>query len=270
MEESNKPLATYAFEGINAAGKSTVLKEIESWYQSRGYLPNINKIGGMGDSPRMNRLKKILDHRERLRRKEQLTLKQERDFLKDRIFRLAIRQQVKNYERILFDKERAISLLDRTPLMSYTYSSSVDSNNPYLTEILDEGLVLTRQLSLDKIFLFDIDPITVYSRIVCRSLEDGESMEKQISKLTGLIPAPDDIKKTVAERTLAMLDSGMNFQKKKFRIWDFMAYEEVERQAKTYLDALQLARERIGVQTVKIDASQSLDQVVDSVKEYML
>ena len=268
--EENKPLATYAFEGINASGKDTVLKEISSWYLGRGYLPEINKIGGMGDSPRMNKLKEILDYRERLRREGQLTLKQKRDFLKDKVFRLAIRQQVKDYKKILFDKERTISLLDRTPLMSYAYSSSVGLDNSYLSEILDEGLFLTGQLSLDKIFLLEIDPINVYSRIVCRSLEDGEFIEEQVSKLIGLIPAPSDIKRTVAERSLALLDSGIYFQKKKFRIWDFMAYEEVERQTRTYLDAVQLAKERWGVQIVKIDANQSLDQVVDSVKECML
>lgn len=270
MEESNRPLATYAVEGINASGKSTVLKEISSWYLGRGYLPEINKIGGIGDSPRMNRLEGILDYRERLRRKEQFTPKQERDFLKDRVLRLAIRQQVKDYKKILFDKERTISLLDRTPLMSYAYASSVGLDNPYLSEILDEGLVLINQLSLDKIFLLEIDPINVYSRIVCRSLEDRESIEEQVSKLTGLIPAPSDVKMAVAERSLALLGSGAHFQKKKFRIWDFMAYEEVERQAGTYLDVVQLAKERLGIQMVRVDANQSLDKVISLVKESML
>ena len=32
MKESKKPLKVYAFEGINASGKSTIIKEISSWY----------------------------------------------------------------------------------------------------------------------------------------------------------------------------------------------------------------------------------------------
>ncbi len=270
MEKLGKPSATYAFEGINASGKSTAIKEINFWYLDREYLPRINKIGGIGDNPRMLRLKEILDYRERLRREGRLTVEQERDFLKDKIFRLAIRQQVKEYQKILFDEKRSVSLLDRTPLMSWAYASSVNSKNPYLSEILEEGLFLTSQLSLDKIFLFEVDPITVYTRMVCRSLEEREPISGQVSKLTELIPAPDEIKKAVIDRSLDVLYSGISFQKKKFRIWDFMTYEEIERQAKTYLDVVLLAREKLGVQLVKIDASQSLDKVVDSVKENML
>ncbi len=270
MEEGNKPLATYAFEGINASGKSTVIEQIRDWYLNRQYLPKISKIGGLGEGQRMDTLKEILDYRERLRRDSQLTSKQEREFLNDRVFRLAIKQQVRDYRKILFDENRTISLLDRTPLMSWAYTSSVSLNNPYLSEILDEGLVLTGQLSLDKIFLFEIDLINVYSRIVCRSIDDGESMNEQISRLTELIPAPDSIKISVVERSLALLDSGVHFKKKKLRIWDFMAYEEVQRQAKTYLDVVNLAGKKLGVQIVAIDANRSLDQVFDSVKEHLL
>lgn len=137
-----KPLLTYAFEGINAGGKSTVIKEIFSWYLQKGYSPQINKIGGLGDSARMDNLKKILEHRERLRRGSQLTHKQEQNFLKDKIFRLAIRRQIRDYKSKEFDTN-TISLLDRTPLMSWAYASSVNPENPFLDEILEEGLGLT-------------------------------------------------------------------------------------------------------------------------------
>ncbi|MDP4039344.1 MAG: hypothetical protein Q8P57_02080 [Candidatus Pacearchaeota archaeon] len=264
-----KPIATYAFEGINAGGKSTVIKEISSYFLDRGYSTNVNKIGGLGDSLRMNRLKKILDYRERLKRENQLTHKQEQDFIKDRIFRLAIRKQINDYQKREFEN-KTISLLDRTPLMSWAYSSSVDPSNHYLNEILEEGLNLSERLGIDTLFLLEIDAISVYSRIICRSLEGNKSIEEEVEDLTDLIPATEEIKKKVARKSLESLTSGVHFHRKKFRIWDFMSYEEIERQGRTYLEAAKMMNERTGTKVVRINARESLNQVLANIKEHTL
>ena len=217
----------------------------------------------------MIKFQKILDYRERLKRNGQLTPKQEQDFLKDKIFRLAIRQQIKVYQARTFDNN-TVSLLDRTPLMSWAYVSSANPNNPYLNEILEEGLFLTDKLTIDKIFLLDIDPVTAYSRIICRSLKGVEPLEEQIINLTKLISAPENIKQSIIQKSLWYLKSGIAFQKKNFRIWDFMTYEEIERQTRTYFEAVKIAADRIGVKITIIDARQPIEQVLESVKGNMI
>lgn len=257
---------TYAFEGINASGKSTIIRALSENYADRCDNVKVSKIGGMGDDPRMRKLKKILEYRENLRREGKLSWKQERDFKKDRIFRLAIREQIRRYKLEKEVEDIDIHLLDRTPMMSWAYSSSVDENNPYLSEILNEGLELTEELSIDTLFHFDIDPVTTYVRIICRSCEENQDYQKQIEYLLGLIRAPADIKQEIFNQSLETFRQGISIDKKPFRIWDFMPYEEVEAQSRSYKLAVDAVKNKLGIKVVSIDASQSIEEVLKSVK----
>jgi hypothetical protein len=217
------------------------------------------KIGGMGNSPTCKAIQKEVKELEEARREGNLTPKQSKDFQRDIFFRRAIREQ---HSKFILDKENEgadFYLLDRTPLMSWAYAHSVDSNNPHLPEILSEALDLTAQLDLDQLFHFVIDPKTVYKRIVLRSCKSKE----HLTELVDLIPAPREICQQVLTQARIDYDS-IAYDKKPFRIWDFMPYEEVAAQAKSYRLAMEHARS-LQIRVKVIDASKSLDKVVEQV-----
>ena len=49
-----------------------------------------------------------------------------------------------------------------------------------------------------------------------------------------------------------------------------MTYEEICRQSRTYFEAVQIAKEKIGIKVVRINAGKPLEQVFGSIKENIL
>ena len=269
MADSNKKFKTYAFEGINASGKSTVIKFLSKKYLEENYRVGVYKISGLGKGPRMDKLRDILHYRETILRENKLNEHQKKDFLKDRIFRIATRQQIRDYKKSNLPENFDISLLDRTPLMSWAYSSSVNMTNPYLEEILEESLRLTSELSINTLFLFELNPITMYARIISRNLERKEPIEEQISKLLKLIKAPGHIIKTIKELAVHTFEENPHVESKPFHIWDYMPYDEVCKQLENYRKVIGIAEKEIGLKKVIIDATKNLEAVLDEIQVYL-
>ena len=268
MSHDIRPSRTYAFEGINASGKSTAIADLSTKILEQDKTVGIYKISGIGTGHRMDRLRQILHHRETLLRDRQMSEKQQRDFSRDRLFRLATRIQIRTYlEADLSNVD--VSLLDRTPLMSWAYSAAVNSENPYLDEILEEALQLTASLSIDTAFLFDIDPITAYARIVSRNCDPQEDLDSQVEHFVAFIPASSSARAKVTERTMEILLTSPPKTRKAFSIWDYMPYDEVCRQTETYTAALAIAHERIGLSTVRIDARKPIEDILGEITTHI-
>tara|TARA_Y100000310_G_C20474120_1_gene711531 strand:+ start:136 stop:945 length:810 start_codon:yes stop_codon:yes gene_type:complete len=266
---SNKEFRTYAFEGLNASGKSTVIKFLSKKFSEENYKVGVYKISGLGNGPKMNKLRDILHYRETLLRENKLDERQESDFLRDRIFRIATRQQIKDYKKSNPSKNFDISLLDRTPLMSWAYSSSINRTNPYLEEILEESLRLTGELSINTLFLFDLDPITMYTRIINRNLKKDEPIEYQTSKLLKLIKAPKQITNKIKDLTISTFENNPDIEPKSFHIWDYMPYDEVCKQLENYRKVTDMAEEIMGLRKVIIDATKNIEEVLGRIQSYL-
>jgi thymidylate kinase len=264
-----KKLRTYAFEGINAGGKSSVINILHNQFLDKKYKLNVYKISGLGTGPRMNRLKEILEYRETLLRKGKLNDTQKEDYLKDRLFRIATRQQIRIYKKSNPSDNLDISLIDRTPLMSWAYSVSTGKENPHLSKILEEGLLLTKELSIDLMFLFDIDPITMYSRIICRNCDKTQPIEEQVMDLSKSIIAPNEIINQIIELSMSRLKSEEVINRKRFQIWDYMPYDEVCRQVENYRKLVEIAKERIGLEGVIINSRKKIGEVVKEVQNHI-
>ncbi|MBU2633913.1 MAG: hypothetical protein KJ674_01585 [Nanoarchaeota archaeon] len=260
---------TYAFEGLNASGKSSVANLLSKELSQKEYRVGLHKISGLGKGQRMDKLREILNHRETLLRENKLNEHQERDFLSDRIFRIATRQQIRDYKNSNPSNYLDISLLDRTPLMSWAYSSSINVVNPYLDEILEESLNLTKELSIDLAFLFDVDPITVYTRIICRNCKKDENVEEQVLELSKLIKAPKEVINKVVELSIFSFKNNPNIEPKPFHIWDYMSYDEVCNQMENYHKVMEIAREKIGLKSVIIDATKNIENVIETILIYL-
>lgn len=252
-----------AFEGINGSGKSRVISELSRRLKSnpRNHVMEA-KIAGLGTGPRFDRIRRILSQREDRLRQDTLTPDELTDYHRDRIFRIAYRHQVRCFLKSQPDKFTHV-LLDRTPLMSIAYTAAVFPNSQYLPEVEAVALDYTRQLDLNFVFLLEISPAVVFGRIIARN---AKADHRDVQAYAHYMRAPTHIIEEAMHVACSLL-SDPSVTPKRFSVWDYMTFEEIERQLDSYRVAIRTASELLGFRYAILDSSGSLSSLCDAILE---
>jgi len=254
-----------ALEGVGGSGKSHVGENLASALQSQGLQVVTAKVSGLGDGERVKRLREINDYREQLLQQGKASEKIVEDKRKDKIFRLATRHQIRLLLGQLSDSTADLGILDRTPVMPWVYASSADPQNPYLDEILRDGVEQTKSLGISTIYYLQVKPETAYSRIIARACVLAKKPEQRARDLCAQIGANPDSAQKIVEKSLALISANANLKPKEYRRWDFIPYSVMAMECQRYLEVLGNLESTYGVRYVAIDAENPVDQVVDSV-----
>ncbi len=264
--ESHSVIPLYALEGIGGSGKSHIGKLIKEQLSAEGLSVVTPKIAGLGDSPRVEKLKAIKEARFTAFQEGIATEKQKRDQQKDKIFRLAMYQQIKEHKVALKNGNYDLGIVDRTPLTLWVYNKATNPENPYLDEILEEGLECTENLNLTKVILFDVPVTTSYARMLARYSIGRENPEDFILSMCAGIGATTDATEEIFQKTLSLLTHETNLQSKPFEGWDFIPFEVAVREKELHKEALAMANEKFGLEHVIVNADAPMEQVVTQVK----
>ena len=252
---------SFALEGIGGSGKSHV-GEILTENLTTGGLKVLNhKVAGLGSSPRVSLLKDIMWSRHKLK-EEELTPKQLNDKLRDKIFRLAMRQQVKDLDKNNLLAYDAV-IIDRTPLMIWVFAKSNNPNNPYLDEIYREVIFFTQKLNLSMVYLFDLSPETAYSRMIARYCIEKNNWEELAYDACKVIGSPADSTKLIFENVSKLIIS-KSIQPKEFESWDLIPFHVTQKERESHKQALYECNQRFGLNYQIIDAEKDIDTVVSS------
>ena len=256
-------MLTLAFEGINGAGKSRVVTELGSTLQKQA--PNqvrSAKGAGFDTGPRFNWLRQILTERETRRHRGDLSPNEIEDYQRDRIFRIAYRYLVRRLEN--HDAGGLTHLLiDRTPLMSWAYVAAVFPDSPYIDEVRNEALEFTERLRLDRLYVLEVAPATVFGRIVARHAKAHHG-HRSLDKFVTCVPAPPPIRRQVREIAQVLIDDPM-CTGKPFAAWDYMPYDEVVRQLETYRMTAARAARLLGFDWQVVDAERTMGEVLSDI-----
>lgn len=257
----------YALEGIGGSGKSHTLLKLNESLAQDGKDVVIVKIAGLGDSPRVSRLKKVLESREEKRKNGEQTAEHLEDHRKQRLFRLATRYQSRAFLNSLSSPtENKYYLLDRTPLMTLAFCLAEDPGNPYLYEIRDEALKLTKELGIKRVFLLDIDPINSISRQLARSAVGHDDQDSLIKDVLDIILPPEEIRDKIVLTTEHILRENPDLLPKQFSLWDYSDFNVISGQSLSFRHALEMARQNIGLEYTIVDTSQPIGEVVSLIK----
>lgn len=257
----------YAIEGIGGSGKSHTVNLIKEQLTKEGLSVTTPKIAGLGDSPRVQTLKAIKESRFMALQNGTATEKQVEDQQKDKIFRLAMYQQIKEHKNSLQDERYDIGIIDRTPLTLWVYNKATNPDNPYLDEILEEGLHFTEDLGLSKVLLFDVPVTTSYARIIARFSTSLDNPQEFIQSSCAAIGATPQATEEIMEKTLTLLQEEKNLQVKAFEGWDFIPFEVAERERELHKEALTMAHNAFGLSFDIINADAPLPDVVNQVRK---
>jgi len=262
-QASSMPLI--ALEGVGGSGKSHVGENISITLRNRGFQVVTAKVSGLGDSERVKRLREINDYREQLLQQGEASEKIVEDKRKDKIFRLATRYQIRLLLGELENSNANLGILDRTPIMPWVYTSSADPENPYLDEILKDGIAQTKSLGISTIYYLQVTPETAYSRIIARACVQENNPEMRARDLCAQIGANSDSTQQIIEKALALISTNADLKPKEYRRWDFIPYSVMAGECQRYLEILDNLESAHGVRYVAINAENPVDQVVNSV-----
>ena len=263
-EHSSLPL--FALEGIGGSGKSHIGKLVKEQLIAEGLSVVTPKIAGLGDSPRVQKLKEIKEARFSAFKEGSATQKHTQDQQKDKIFRLAMYQQIKEHKVALKNGNYDLGIVDRTPLTLWVYNKATNPENPYLEEILEEGLECTENLNFTKVILFDVPVTTSYARMLARYSIGRENPEDFILSTCTSISAPTEATEEIFHKTLSLLTHETSLQSKPFEGWDFIPFEVAVREKELHKEALAMANEKFGLEHVIVNADAPLNHVVTQVK----
>jgi len=251
-----------ALEGVGGSGKSHAGENLASALQVQGLQVATAKVSGLGDSERVRRLREINDCREQLLQQGKASEKIVEDKRKDKIFRLATRHQIHLLLGQLSNSTADLGILDRTPVMPWVYASSADPQNPYLDEILRDGIEQTKSLGISTIYYLQVTPETAYSRIIARACVLEVNPEQRARDLCAQIGANPDSTQKIVEKSLTLISTNADLKPKEYRRWDFIPYSVMSGECQKYLEILGNLESTHGVRCVAINAENSVDQVV--------
>ncbi|MCL5411423.1 MAG: hypothetical protein M1150_01615 [Patescibacteria group bacterium] len=253
-----------ALEGVGGSGKSTVINDLKKHLLTQNFRVLTSKVGGFGDSPREHRLKKIMAYREGLLALNACTNKQRLDKMKDRLFRLALRYQVKRLKTTLNEASYDVVLLDRTPFMSWVYATARDPFNPFLGEIWEEVKQLCITLNLKHIFLLDVDPITAFARLVARVAMIENRSPSEICG-DALIEGTDaNTRQFIISKANDLLLKGL-VQGKPYSGWDYVPFKVMVEECRIYREFLSKEEQTLIPATI-INGENQLSSVVSEIE----
>lgn len=259
----SRPL--FALEGIGGSGKSHIGQLLSLTLQLQGFHVLHHKIAGLGNSPRVQTLKRIMWHRHDLMRRGAESIKQQQDRQRERIFRLAMRQQVKEMG-LRKDEQADFLILDRTPLMIWVFAVSNDPNNPYLDEIREEVLTYTRCLNLTRVFLFDLAPETAYARMIIRYCVGQPDMRARVMDACAVIGADKASRDRIWHEVATLASKEGNLRPQAFESWDLIPIEVTRRERERHKEILQMCGEQFGLRYTVVNAEQPIKEVVDNIQ----
>ncbi|HKB88863.1 MAG TPA: hypothetical protein VKC53_04445 [Patescibacteria group bacterium] len=256
----------YALDGIGGCGKSHTSKKLAEEFKKDGMVVATPKIGGLGNSPRVQRLKEIQEYRTHLAEDGQ-TSKFLQDKDRDRIFRLATKYQIREFIKESKETRYNLAIIDRTPLMSWVFANASNPENPYIDEIYNEGMKATASLGVSKVFLLDVEPETAYSRMIARYCIGTDDVDSQILLACQTIRASKDSTRTIQTRVKNLLAKPNSLQAKQFESWDLIPMETTIRERIAHQQILKQAQQRFGLEYQIIDAEGPIESVVATIKQ---
>lgn len=256
-----------AMEGIGGCGKSHTQHLVEEILRGEGKKVITHKIAGLGDSSRVQFLKRIKKFRYELAVKGQLSEKQQKDAQKDRIFRMAMRHQARAFLALLQKNEFDIAILDRTPLMCWVFSAAHDACNPYLEEIFNEAVSIIEMLQISSVFLFDVRPVVSYARALARCCSSIEEVKQEIERINTKSFLSDEVVSEILHLTELQLQRPINKQEKES--WDILPIDALQRERELHFEALSRAAKLIHLDLMVINAEQTIDEVVANILEHI-
>lgn len=259
-----------AFEGLGGSGKTHIMQILTERLEESGYSVLRGKISGMGAGDRVDLLRGINSYREEMLANGRATEKMIEDKRRDRVFRIATRYQVRELTKQFEDGHLYdYVFLDRTPLMPWVYSSSVDPKNPYLNEMLSDGLETSKKLGLSAVYLFDLSPETALARMlarICGSQVSTQEIKTHCDKLK----VPTEIIEIILEKVNRLLADTPNLQPKKFEKYPFVPYDVLTRERGKFAEASARLNTSLGIRSVTIDAEKGIEEVVSNIEQDVL
>ena len=265
----NIPL--FALEGMGGSGKSHVIRLLASQLNESGLNVLGCKISGMGSGDRIDRLRCINAARKDLLENGLASEKIKEDKRKDRIFRLAMHHQVKSLIKQTTGTNSGfdIAILDRTPMMPWVYSASNDPDNPYLEEILNDGLRTTAQMGISSVYVLDVSPETAFARMIGRMCVGKEDFEKMVADLCKIIKAPDQASHEIATRSINFITNNHGLTPKTYEKYALIPYDVMVNERSKFVEAAMLLNSKLGIGYKVVDAEKPIDQVVTIIIEDM-
>lgn len=254
-----------ALEGVGGSGKSHVIQNLTYELRKQGLNVITAKISGLGDNEKIKKLKEKNEYREELISQGVASDRIIEDKKKDKIFRLATRYQIRLLLDSLKETKSEIGILDRTPIMSWVYSRSLDSNNPYLDEILSDGIEQIKSLGISTIYYLNVSPETAYSRIIARSCILEDKPEERARDFCSRIGANLESTELIVKKSLELIFGNFGIKPKEYRRWDFIPYKVMANECNNYIEVLDLVERSCGVKHILVNAEDTVDQVVNSI-----
>ena len=259
-----------AFEGLGGSGKTHVMQILTTRLESSGRSVLRGKISGMGSGSKVDLLREINSYREGMLASDQATPKMIEDKRRDKVFRIATRYQVRELVKQLDNGHTYDHVfLDRTPLMPWVYSGSVDPKNPYLDEMLIDGLEISKRLGLSSVYLFDLSPETALARMMAR-ICGSQTSTQEIAERCGKLKVPTGVIDVVVQKVSLLLANTPNLQPKKFEKYPFVPFDVLIRERDRFAEASCRLSNTLGVRSVTINAEMGIDYVVGSIEKDVL
>lgn len=259
-----------ALEGVGGSGKSHIGGLVVDSLREQDIQIIEEKVAGLGDSKRVLRLRKINECREKSIDDGTATRKVLEDKKKDKIFRLATQHQVRLFLRKLSSSKADVAIIDRTPLMSWVYAASADPENPYLDEILRDGIKTTRKIGLSKIYFLQVSPEVAYSRLIARACVGSLEPQKEARELCALIGVEGQTEKKIVSNAISLIDDNPSLMPKSYRRWDFIPFEVMRREDENYTRILEKVRREEGIDFVTVNAERPVESVKSTVVEDLI
>lgn len=269
MTDSDQCTRIFALEGIGGSGKSHIARLLVDQLNDAGYTSRAFKVAGLGDSTRVNRLKRIMEVRHETFQQGKPSKKQLEDAKQERIFRLAMKHQVKLLQKQLSQDRLDIAILDRTPLMIWVYAASRDTNNPYLDDIFEECLSHTSLLDLEQVFLFQVEPEIAYARMIARYAWRHPRFDDLIEEACLQIGADEVATNKIQNEILRLCQQG-NIQVKQFESWDLIPIWVTQNEITLHQYALEKAQTYFQFQVSHVDAKKSVDEILDDILQSIM
>ena len=261
----------FALEGIGGSGKSHILKILADRFSANRYSVLTHKIGGLGDTPSIRLLKNIRLKRLELKRNGQWTDRWEQDRLRDRLYRIAMRQQIREFQKELGQGDVDVVLLDRTPLMIWAFAAANNVLNPYLSEIETEVLCYAEKLNLTKVYLFDLPIEIAYARIIIRYWSPELALDDFVQEACHSLGATENETLVILENTLPLVETFSQYQHKTLDGWDAITPLFVKKMERNFHKQILLKCQRqFGLQFQLIDVNQPIQTVADCIYRDML
>ena len=258
-----------AFEGLNGSGKSSAIQMLnESVIECGKSVKNV-KIAGFGKSKRVQELYPLMQELELRRKKDLLTDTEYIDYCRNKIIRLTINIQIEEYRNEIancIDKPDIV-LMDRTPMVSWVYSSTIRLEK-YLDEILQEAVDQTESLEIDDIVVLDVEPWISYARTFLRSINEGENIYSLLTRLK-IICKQMKLTDVDMEKIMAYVKHFFfeNISSRLTRPLDLqMSYEEVAMQREKYKEVGLHIKVPNSTHIIIINAMNNIEEVVSEIK----